>query len=338
MSIQREVRVPVAILLVIQLVTGFGSMALLSRMAPEIGRIVSDNGQSIRAVETMLSVLSERGPVSPVEEERFDEALEVARENMTEQAEQPILAEIAQHRSGALSGDAADRRAVASALVQLAEVNHESMLAADRRAMRLGESGAWAVALLTLLAALASIAVLRRLHARLVLPVHELVAASRAGAAGDVFRRARIVSLSDELVEIGAALNRHLDAAGRRVSSQARMDRVPDQTLSSGVDANALVDLIAGPALVFGHRGDLLHANDAARIWLKGSRGLAWRSAVMSYLREQQKSGHRTVRLPEHTSWASLGGEAFLVVVDEGQSARDVAADAPAHTAQDGEP
>jgi hypothetical protein len=312
MSIQREVRVPVTVLLLIQLVTGLGAMAMLSRMAPEIGRIVDENGRSARAAEQMLSTLAEPGTLLSDDVMRFDDAFDVARANITEPNEQPILDRIAAQRAAALDGDAVSRSAVVAALVELAEVNHDSMLRADRRAARLGEAGAWAVALLTILAAVASIAVLRRLHARIVLPVSELMLASRAQARGDIFRRARIGDVADELVEVAAAFNRFRDAPAARGPVDRRRSSIEGEARE--VDGNALVDLFEGPSLILDSQGELLNANEAGMDYLATEEGPVWRQAVTAFLRERAENAERdTARLPDRTAYARVGSGRFVV-------------------------
>ncbi len=208
MRLRGEASLGIGTVLAVQIVFSVLAIALLSRMGPAIERILEENVYSGEAVEEMLAVLA-----APSEDSReaFDGALLRAQQNVTEEAERPVLAVIAARREAALAGDRLARTELVDALRELGQVNRDSMGRADAQAQRLGLAGAWAAALLGALALALGVVVYRRLMLRLELPIAELHRTCVDARKGNLQARCPALQGPHEVVEIGRSLNWLLD-------------------------------------------------------------------------------------------------------------------------------
>lgn len=213
MSLARQVRLLLGLLLTIQVLTSLAAIALIERMSPAIGAILADNVASVEAVDVMLETLARRD-VDEVARARFMTALAAAENNVTDAEEPTALVAIRRGAPAALDGDALARERVIHALTQLADVNHAAMERANAQATQLGMAGRWGLAFLALVGLGLSVVALRRSRAQILDPVAELVTVARARAAGDAHRRCA-VTVDHELSEVLAMVNGLLDAADR---------------------------------------------------------------------------------------------------------------------------
>lgn len=260
MELRRDFLLGLGTLVVLNLLFAFGSIALFGRMAPAIERILEQNVYSIEAVEDMAMVLADsRGqPVSAPERERFRHALQRARDNVTEEAERPTLAEIARLAPPALDGDDGAARSLVPALRKLSATNRAAMAAADRAASRLGAAGAWAAVFIALFSFALSLLVLRRLERRIVEPVLDLARVLEEAVATPQ-RRCRESSAPVELKRALLAANRLLDE--RLVGATAGASRKSSEDRALVL---ALLEREQGPALIGECSGSILAANAAA--------------------------------------------------------------------------
>jgi hypothetical protein len=275
MRVRSEVRLLVGGLLVLQILSAFTAIGVLGRMSPEIGRILEDNVRSIQAAEDMLTVLATpEGMMEGLREVRFEQALEVAQNNITETEEERILAEIATHWVSAQAGDAAATRQLVLAVRQLADVNHNAMQVADERAQRLGFAGAWAAVASGLFCVFISILMSNRITEQVVSPIEALRTFADAVRLGDRFRRAPVDDSAVEFNELAVALNSLLDAQSEGQSHQ-RM------TISTSTAVlGRVLDLLPTPAIYLDNRDTVLRANDKALDLLATDEGQRMRTRV----------------------------------------------------------
>ena len=124
------------------------------------------------------------------------------------------------------------------------------------------EAGAWAMVLLALIGVGASAVVLRRLVARVAVPVDRIDEALTGFARGDGFRRCRLDPAPAELTRIAASISTLMDAHGAG-------DENPREIAAA--DRTALLHLLDGmaaPAIVVNRRGTptALSASALARL------------------------------------------------------------------------
>jgi hypothetical protein len=258
MRLGTEMRATVWTLLGLQLCTAAGAIVLFTRMAPAIQNIIEENVASLRAVVQMQQALAS---TDSDRTQRFEQALAQAEGNVTEEAERPVLRRLRRRHAAALAGDNTRRRQTLTALEQLVAINFSAMERSDRQASRLGQAGAWAMAVLGMICFVVSIWAVRKVARQVTLPltqIHQTVTAFRGG---DTRRRCAIHDAALEATEIGQAVDQLLDVAERR-SSPLGSGAVDD-----GPARAVLLALLADhdrPTLVVSRPGEVIAANAAA--------------------------------------------------------------------------
>jgi PAS domain-containing protein len=278
MRIRDEIRLGVAVLLAVQVLTMVAAVGLLARMTPAIGVVLEENERSIRAVERMMLALTEPMP-DPGEADfrrvHFERALVEAEGNITEPAERPVIERITEYYDAALGGDGRALAAVRTDLWTLGDINRQSMLRANEQAKLLGTAGAWVLVFLGLLGLVLSIAVMRRARIKLIRPIYELEAMLRACSAGDSHQRFSPGDTSKEFHEVAAVVNalvtEHFSQRERDWESIAKLDRVA---------LVRLLDAQREPTLVCEAGGSITAANDAALELLAGASGARLRELL----------------------------------------------------------
>lgn len=261
----RELALAVTVLLLIQLLTSFGAIALFGRMTPAIAKIIDENAVSLEAVAEMLGVLAEAQEVAatPAQVARFDAALEIARANITEEQERPLLRNLGRLRAAALRGVPEARDEALQVLLQLSRVNLAAMRVADDDAQRLGMAGAWAAVFLGLLGLLASVLTVARMGRTLITPLEEIRRVLKAQRSGDPHRRCAGRSNNDELGEVMGWLNELLDHRERALGLER-----PNSTRTELLDERrvllSVLDQYEEPVVIVDDRGKPVTANQRA--------------------------------------------------------------------------
>lgn len=265
MNLRGDIKVGIGLLLVIQVATTLSAVALLGRMRPAIRHVISENVESLKAVERMLDALVRlREPgLAGAAREQLDAAYRKAERNVTVKGEREIIARIGALKDRLLGGEDAARGLLLDELSSLAEVNQRAMHEASRRAESLGLAGAWAAFLLGVLSILASVVVVRRLYRHLLSPLREILDTLEAARLGDPHRRCRTGEVPGELdraaQEINLLLDRHVLAPAETLTPQSATDRALLLTL---------LDARSEPVAVVSRSGGLLAANQRAEALL----------------------------------------------------------------------
>jgi len=217
----------------------------------------------------MLAALAEPGPASAVRREAFAAALDRARANVTETDEAPLLDQLDRLAPDALDGDAEARLDTVRALERLGAVNRASMAREDVTARQRGTAGAWAAVVLALVGALLSVAVVRRLRRRVLLPLLDLHDTLRDARAGNRFRRSSVRGAPPEIGQVADGVNELLEV--RRAGEPSE-----ELTRRAALDRAALLHLLdarGAPLLVVDDSGRIQAANRPALELLDGPDG-----------------------------------------------------------------
>ena len=186
----QSVRFGAWLLIGLHLLMAFGSIWIFMRMAPAIETIIARNVVSLEASEEMLAILSlGEKALDGQTRQKFLQALERAKNNITEPEETELLMRIEGLHGQALAGDSAARQAMAQALVELGQTNRNAMRAADTRARQLGMGGAWALVFMASASFLVGMLFLRGLKKNLLVPLEEIHAAVTDFHRGNTMRR-----------------------------------------------------------------------------------------------------------------------------------------------------
>ncbi|OFZ56558.1 MAG: hypothetical protein A2428_10680 [Bdellovibrionales bacterium RIFOXYC1_FULL_54_43] len=265
MNLSRDIKVGLALLLGLNLMTAFSSISVLERMEPAIETVIKENVRSLEMVEEMFSALflpAQPARDTAANKQRFTAALKQARESATEEQEPVIIAAIESAAEQAFGGNAVAIKSVVENLQRLGEVNRNAMRRAEERANRLRLAGAWAMAMLGLMTFLSGLFVFSRFGKRIVYPVQELVGVATAWKEGNRQRRYHSPAASRELEEIGKVLNAVLDESmdkqfeERRELPQHRAAGAKEREIISG-----LLESFSAPSFVISSAGVLLSAN-----------------------------------------------------------------------------
>lgn len=209
MRLDQEVGFALGVLLLMQLLTAFAAIALFNRMGPAVDEILRENVSSQEAASDMLAILA--GPAPEQRSEAFGEALDRARESITDRREQALVDAVAVRSQAALQGDLRATIEVVDALRQLAAVNRGLMQTANQVAVQRWKAGAWTAVVLGVTTFLVGTTVYRRMRGRIELPVLEVDETLVAARGGDVLRRCAPLGGPRELRRIAQNVNWMLD-------------------------------------------------------------------------------------------------------------------------------
>lgn len=274
----QELRLALGALLLLQLINTLGTLAVLGRMSPMIERILGENVSSLEATEEMLVQLTATSTGGFVRE-RFEEALESAKANVTMNEERPLLELIELMLEDAVARPHGESRArTVAAITDLAALNRQAMSEANLQAKQLAASGAWASVLLGVISFLLSAVFVRRLTREIASPLTQLRSVIDAAVRGDTYRRFRGEG-SGEVLEIGRGLNRLLDG---------RLEPIKRRSLAEFDRAVVLrlLDSAGRAAVVIDHQGTVLIASRGALPLLEGPAGDETKQALARYARE----------------------------------------------------
>lgn len=265
--------VGIVAMVVFQIVTSFASINLLTRMSPAIERILSENVASNTAAEDMLVCLTRRDSEGE-RRKAFLDALTRARRNITEAQENSVLDAVERRMDAALAGDTEAVSLVGMSLHELAGINRMSMRRADEEAKRIGNRGAWAMAILGIVGFFAGVLVLHKIIRGVIAPVEEIRRVLDAQLKGDTSRRLFLKNVAPDFLEVSGLINRLLSH---------RIEKVHDS--ESDIHRLALLHLIDAsdaPTALLSLKRETLAANRAMEKILRGDE----KSAVKQLLSE----------------------------------------------------
>ncbi len=259
MRLRRETSLGIGAIVMIQILISMLAISLLTRMGPAIEKILEENVYSGEAVEDMLALVAETPPGAVPT--AFDDALRRAQDNVTEDAERPLLDAIVAHRADAFSHEPIARRELVESLRALGRVNRDSMEQADVQAKRLGQAGAWAAAMLGALALALGVLVYRRLRVRIELPIEALRMTAHRIRAGNLQARCAIDG-PHEVQQIATDFNWLLD---RWLHTDERPGTPHDEAREAEVRRalHWLLDREASPVVIVDGDGGFVAMNRA---------------------------------------------------------------------------
>ncbi|MES1157844.1 MAG: ATP-binding protein [Haliangium ochraceum] len=241
-------------------------IALLSALTnASLGRntasILQDNYRSVLAVEQMKEAL-DRADVA-----RFEQALSVQRSNVTERGEPAATAALVKawtaYRDALTRPDASGEPLRAlyletrRAADRVLELNQDAMVGKRDRARREAERASAAMVATALIAALIGLLASTVLTRRILRPLSVLGQTARRLGEGDMEVRAK-VTRQDEIGALAGDFNLMADRLAQyRKSSLGELLQAQQQ-------AQAAIDSLPDPVLIFDLGGRLLSANQAA--------------------------------------------------------------------------
>jgi uncharacterized membrane protein len=201
------------LLVAVNLFMAVGAIQVIIRMTPAIERIIERNERSIRHGVEMLSALALSGGGAMSEQLRaeFEDALQRAKNNVTEPEEDDVLALIDRLSAATFRGETEARQEMVSAILRFGTINREAIFRADHAARQLGYAGAWGGVFMATSIFLAGFIFIRGVTRRVVRPLEEIHAVIAAQRRGEVMRRCSGEDLSQEARIIFSGINEILD-------------------------------------------------------------------------------------------------------------------------------
>ena len=296
MQLRREFLIGLGTLVTLNVLFAFGAIGLLLRMSPAIERILQENIYSIEATEEMLSLLVEslRQPIGQdVTLQQFEQALQRARNNVTEAEEIPVLQTIQQHYRAAIGGDEQAVTTVVRSLQRLIHINQSVMAATGKEAQRLGFAGAWVAVLVALVSFMISLIVVHKLEARVLNPFVELYRVLQSVLAGNPYRRCREIDAPEEIKRVLSSVNVILDERLSGDQADVQKRRAPSHAT---LERSALMHLLEARSeamVVVDEHGEVVASNRQGLAVLGSPRGVL----VKNLLRDvpSQKSDDQTI-------------------------------------------
>ena len=214
MRLANTVKIGAWVLISLNILMAFGSIWIFMRMAPAIEVIILQNELSLEACEEMLTALlrneNDKNQTT-IQIESFRNALERAKNNITEKEEPEILVRISQVYENAFEKDGAGLEQTVSAILELSKINRAAMKKADIRARQLGFAGAWGVVFMAASIFLVGMIFLRSLRVNLVEPLLEINFTVTAFREGNTMRRCSLANTPKSIKLMFNNLNEVLD-------------------------------------------------------------------------------------------------------------------------------
>lgn len=216
MKLLHSVRIGVWLLILLNLLMGFGSIWFFLRMAPAIDNIIRKNTNTLVLCEKMLSSVAQRSEDSDAGKQNqkdFVAALKQARENITEEGEPRAIEVITNNFRGAFAGNEASLQRTLQAIIELSNINKKAMVLEDRKARRLGSAGAWGVVFMATGVFIVTILLMRGIRRNLLYPIEEISEVVSANLNGDSLRRCFGANASADVRVLYSRINEVLDSA-----------------------------------------------------------------------------------------------------------------------------
>lgn len=279
MELQRELLFTVGALVLLNILLAFGAIGLFVRMGPAIERILQENVYSIGAAEQILVELAESGDtaVSAERRRRIEDALQRAKNNITEAEEAPVLHAIEQRLRAVIAGERDAKVEAVREIWRLITINRNVVEKVGAEAQRLGVAGAWAAVFVGFLSFAVSLLVLNRLRRRFVVPLLELHEVFEAVHRGERYRRGRMRDAPGEVMQVIQSVNMLLD---ERLHGSSDMPAVEPAT----PERTALVALLERQprgALIVDRNGQVVRANSSALETLAGEAGATLKRSLL---------------------------------------------------------
>lgn len=201
-------------LITVNLLMAFCCIWIFMRMAPAIEVIIDRNELSLQACEDMLASLALTSD-SPGTDGKlldlFSNALERAKNNITEPEEPEALERISTHYQSAFMGNTDARKKTVTAITLLGKINRKAMIKADHQAQQLGKAGAWGIVFMGTAVFFIGLLFIKRMTRYLIEPIQEIHNVVTAQLKGDSLRRCSGVNLPRNIKLVFDDMNEFID-------------------------------------------------------------------------------------------------------------------------------
>lgn len=191
-----------------------GAIWVFTRMTPAIEVIIKQNENSLHACEEMLSSLAILNNISinnTETKQNFINAFNRAQNNITEKEEPLYIELIKESYMNAFSGNKEALSKTINAIIQLAKINREAMIRADKKAKHFGNAGAWGVVFMAIGVFFFGMLFKRSIIKDILTPLEEIHNVINANNEGENIRRCTGNHLPKDIKKIYNSINEYLD-------------------------------------------------------------------------------------------------------------------------------
>lgn len=203
------------LIIIINLLMGFGAIGIFARMSPAIADIIKKNERSLKACENMLVALTRSiyGKTERLAAKKlFVESMEGAFKNISEKEEASTIEMIRQNYEKYFNdNDLNSLNLITERIQKLSDINRKAMQEADIEAQHLGKSGAWGIVFMATFSFITGLLFLKNLSIKLLKPLEEIVNVLNANQNGDFKRRCSGINLPSDVKGIFGLINKLLD-------------------------------------------------------------------------------------------------------------------------------
>jgi spermidine/putrescine-binding protein len=213
MKTSSSVRAGIWILIVSNLLMAFGSIWVLMRMSPAIEHIIARNERSLYSCEVMLASLAAENEIVPdkILVKNFEEALDSAKNNITEEGETRQLENIEKNYKDAFEGNYLKKEEIIDHITKLSQINRQAMIEADLKAKQYGYAGAWAIVFMAGFVYFTGLLFKRSIIKNLLAPIDEIHKVIIANLKNEKMRRCSGTELPKDIERIYLDLNKYID-------------------------------------------------------------------------------------------------------------------------------
>lgn len=208
MKFSKSIYLSFLLLLIFATLVGFAGIRGFSRLAPSIEQINRHNTQSLYIAEKMLSSIA-----IEKNENEFQNALKLAKNNITEKGEKEALDKIEQNYKKAFEGDNFKEEQTVKGIIELSKINRIAMKNAALEAERLSSAGFWVIIFMIFIIWGLGIVIVNNIKKNIIDPMLEIKDVFECYEKGNRLRRCSKAISSKEFQNVCENINNLLDKA-----------------------------------------------------------------------------------------------------------------------------
>ena len=210
MNFSKSICFSFILLLIFSSVIAIAGIRGFLRLAPSIEYINKHNTRSLYYAEQMLSYISVNKDFK-----QFENALNKAKQNVTEAGEASAVKNIDKSYKAAFNGNFKAEEEVIDNIIELSRINRVAMKQAGMDVKQLSSVGIWVIVFLTLIIWILGLAILNRINRTVILPLAELKDVIESYRKGNRIRRCPKLAPSSDFQQIYDGINLLLDNSNR---------------------------------------------------------------------------------------------------------------------------
>ena len=206
MNFTRRIYYSFIIILLCSTVISIAGIRGFQKLEPFVSTLNSSNTKSLYYAEQMLSSISTKKDFG-----KFEENLNMAKNNITETGEKEVVDEISANYLPAFSGDKKAEEETVDKITEFSKINRIAMEQAGISAKKTQTVGIWIIIFPSIFIWIIGLTLLARLKRTFIKPIQELNDVIFEYNSGNHMRRCPSYTVSNDLQKLYDGINRILD-------------------------------------------------------------------------------------------------------------------------------